>query len=302
MPRIPAHSPRRRGRSGALVLLLAGAVATLVPSQPTTPRYDGEVRGVVHEASGAAATAGGESTATRSSSGPDGRIFDWIQSDLPAVRPAIQVAQPSARWVTSSVAGATASVASRLRTGGKAVFLGDSYTTGWNGAGLGGRGWPAIVGRAEHWSTAILAVAGTGFLNPGWTGQTIGSRVSAAIRQRPDVVFIAGGHNNSRWSASATGRAADDVIDRLHQALPDAVLVIVAPIWQDGNPPVRCLTLRDHLRRKAASVGAIFIDPLDDRWFAGANHAFIGPDGIHPTDAGHRHIAGRILTRLAAAS
>ncbi|MEP6638491.1 MAG: SGNH/GDSL hydrolase family protein [Chloroflexota bacterium] len=194
----------------------------------------------------------------------------------------------------------TPRVVIRPGAGAKAVFLGDSYTTGWNGAGLGTRGWPALVDGAQHWRTVNLAVAGTGFINPGWTNQPVSSRVSAVVKQTPDIAFIASGHNDSRWSAAATGRAADKVIDRLRRALPDAVLVIIAPIWANGSPPTRCLLLRDHLRRKAASVGAVFMDPLAERWFAGSAHRLIGPDGLHPTNAGYRHIAERILADLAA--
>ena len=181
----------------------------------------------------------------------------------------------------------------------KVVFLGDSYTTGWNGAGTGRRGWPALVAQTLGWQTANLAVAGTGFMNPGWTGQTVGSRVAAAIRYQPDIVVVAAGHNDSRWSAATTARAADAVLDRLHRALPNAVLVVVAPIWSNAWPPTRCLDLRDHLRQKARSIGAIFVDPLRDRWFAGSRQRLIGPDGIHPTDAGHRYIAGRIMAAIA---
>lgn len=182
--------------------------------------------------------------------------------------------------------------------GGTAVYLGDSYTSGWAGAGIGARGWPRLVGAEIGWRTVNLAVPGTGFLNPGWTGQPIGTRLAAAIAARPDVVVIAGGHNDSRWSAEATASAADRVLDRLHAALPDALLVVVAPIWQDGSPPARCRVLRDRLRAKAASLDAVFIDPLADAWFAGGSHRFIGRDGIHPTNAGHRFIADRVLAAL----
>ncbi len=188
----------------------------------------------------------------------------------------------------------------RRAAGAKAVFLGDSYTTGMNGAGIGRRGWPAIVARTLGWRMANLAVAGTGFMNPGWTNQPVGTRVAAAIRQKPDVVVIAAGHNDSRWSAATTARAADAVLDRLHRALPEAVLVVVAPIWSNGTPPTRCLDLRDHLRRTARSIHAIFVDPLADRWFSGTRQRLIGPDGIHPTDSGHRFIADRILEAIAA--
>jgi lysophospholipase L1-like esterase len=143
-------------------------------------------------------------------------------------------------------------------------------------------------------------VAGTGFMNPGWTRQTVGSRVAATIRRKPDIVVLAAGHNDSRWSAATTARAADAVLDRLHRALPNAVLVVVAPIWSNGRPPARCLDLRDHLRRTARSMHAIFVDPLAERWFAGTRHRLIGADGLHPTDAGHRYIAERILEKIAA--
>lgn len=182
--------------------------------------------------------------------------------------------------------------------GSKAVFLGDSYTSGWNGTGLGAKGWPALVGAARGWKVVNLAIPGTGFMNPGWTSQPIGSRIDAAARQKPDVVFVAAGHNDSRWSAATTAQAADRAIRRLHAALPDAVIVIVAPIWQDGSPPMRCLVLRDALRRTARAIGAVFIDPLAERWFAGSSHRFIVADGFHPTNAGHRYLADRILADL----
>lgn len=216
-------------------------------------------------------------------------IVETWRGDTQPTRPAVDV--PEAPVITTK----------RLARASSVAILGDSYTSGWNGAGMGAKGWPAIVARARGWTTLNLAVPGTGFLNPGWTGQTIGSRVATAVRARPDIVFIVGGHNDSRWSVAATNAAADAVIDRVHAALPDAALVIVAPIWQDGSPPVRCLALRDHLRRKAAAVGARFIDPLHEGWFAGRSHRFIGADGLHPTDAGHRFMADRILADLAGA-
>ncbi len=191
----------------------------------------------------------------------------------------------------------------------RVAFLGDSYTTGWNGGGYGRAGWPAIVSRALGWRPRNLAVAGTGYVNPGWTGQPIGTRVAAVVAARPRVVVLAAGHNDARFGTKASAAAADAVIDRLRRALPNAYLIVVAPIWANGSPPDGILGLRDRLRRKAASVHALFIDPLRGRWFTGATHRYIGPDGIHPIDAGHRYIARMVLaslrgatTRLAAAA
>jgi lysophospholipase L1-like esterase len=146
----------------------------------------------------------------------------------------------------------------------------------------------------------VRAVAGTGFVNPGWTGQPIRTRVTSVVQAHPQVVFLAAGHNDRRFATALSTKAADAVIDRLHKASPASVLVVIGPIWQDGNTPRSLRLLRDHLRRKSAQVGAVFIDPLRGAWFAGRAHRFIGPDGIHPTNAGHRHIAGLVLRALRA--
>lgn len=287
-----AQDPRRRSRRGwlaAVVALTVAAIAVFSLSQPT-PAPAGAVLGLVGEPQAAAANAGAWESSIRPSSSPPSPIVEPALVASLRGRREVRVIQPKPGIVARATAVA------------KAVFLGDSYTTGWNGAGLGVRGWPRIVGRAKGWHTVNLAVAGTGFINPGWTKQPVGTRVAAAIRQKPDIVFVAAGHNDSHWSAAAIDKAADKVIDRLHRALPDAVLVVIAPIWPTGSPPARCLDLRNHLRQKAASVGAIFIDPLAGRWFAGSSRRLIGPDGIHPTDAGHRHIAALVLARLAGAA
>jgi lysophospholipase L1-like esterase len=269
------------------VVALIGALTVVVASQPASPP-ERAVSPVVSERGRVDST----SVDGRSGLRPSPVVPSIGEPGRPPtdrIRPDVPIPVPSPL------------VALRMGAGAKAVFLGDSYTTGWNGAGTGARGWPARVAKALGLRTVNLAVAGTGFVNPGWTGQPIGSRVSAAIRAKPDIVFIAGGHNDWRWPATTTAKAADAAIDRLHRALPDAVLVIVAPIWASGAPPTRCLVLRDRLRRTAHSLDAIFIDPLADRWFAGSRQLMIGPDGVHPTNAGYRYIADRVLEGIAGA-
>ncbi len=267
---------------------LAVAALSPAPSSGVPGRASAVEPAAVAEHASSPGTADTEAATAIPSSSPPSPIPDTpaIGSDLG--RAGVPVRDPAPN------------VAARHVAGSKAVFLGDSYTTGWNGAGIGRRGWPAIVGRTLGWRTVNLAVAGTGFMNPGWTNQTVGARVAATIRQKPDIVVVAAGHNDSRWSVATTARAADAALDRLHRALPDAVFVVVAPIWSNATPPARCLDLRDHLRRTARSMHAIFVDPLAGRWFAGIRQRLIGPDGLHPTDAGHRYIAERFLEAIAA--
>jgi hypothetical protein len=144
-----------------------------------------------------------------------------------------------------------------------------------------------------------LAEPGIGFVNPGWTAP-VRAQVAEAIRLKPDLVVLAAGHNDEHYGTDRTARAADIVLDELGDGLPGAILVVIGPIWYDGSPVPTIVALRDHLRARAAASGALFIDPIARRWFAGSNHQLIGTDGVHPTSAGHRHIARLVLAALAA--
>jgi lysophospholipase L1-like esterase len=200
--------------------------------------------------------------------------------------------------------GATAPAAQRsssrvaTRTAPIAAFLGDSYSSGFNGAGYGTSGWPAIVGAALRLRPLNRAVPGTGFVNPGWTAQPIRTQVAAVIRADPRIVFVAGGHNDRRYATADTQAAAIAVIERLHRGLPQATLVVIGPIWSGDSAPASLVRLRDALRREATAVGARVIDPIAGRWLAGAAKRYIGNDGLHPTNAGHRHIAALVLRAL----
>lgn len=291
-----AH-PRTRTRQRTIAVSLSLAIGAMVPfavgsiadggSPPVSAKTDrapssaspGSLEGADHLDVAATAAAGPAVHFHLADRESDQRVVPR--------RPAIAVPDP------------VPLVLARAPAGSLTVVLGDSYTSGWNGAGLGGHNWATLVGESRGWTVVNLAVAGTGFKNPGWTNQPVRSLLPRTIKLRPDVVIVASGHNDSRWSAAATSREAERNIDRIRADLPDAVIVIVAPIWQNGSAPARCLFLRDRLRAKAAAIGAVFIDPLAGRWFAGANHRFIGSDGLHPTNAGHRHIAELVLAALA---
>jgi len=309
----PIHQHRRRRAIGpALVATFLGAIAFLALGGTGLGREaptESAPRVVERADPGDAATGADRAEAAAILAAIDRPVANRVAG--PVATPdgggsgaPTQVTDPRLEVAPGTVAGhppltSQALPVSTVARGSTAVFLGDSYTSGWNGAGLGSRGWPALVAAARGWKLVNLAVPGTGFMNPGWTSQPIGSRVDAAVRHRPDIVFIVGGHNDSRWSPATTIRAADGVVARLRAALPRAVIVVIAPIWQNGSPPARCLLLRGGLRTEARSIGrTVFIDPLAEGWFAGASHRYIGPDGLHPTDAGHRFLAQRILSDL----
>jgi acyl-CoA thioesterase-1 len=178
---------------------------------------------------------------------------------------------------------------------GYAVVIGDSYSSGWAGVGEGSNSWPSILGRAQDWRITNLAVPGTGFVNPGWTNDPVRTQVAAAINLKPGIVIVASGHNDERYAASTVNRAADVALGRLRTGLPNAMIVVVGPIWPDSDPDPTIVALRDHLRGTAAGIDALFIDPIAGGWFSGANHKYVGSDGTHPTSAGYRRIATLLI-------
>lgn len=312
----PIARPARRGPSAArlavglvLVAVLAatiGAVSSVSPVQGLQPVAAREVASLAPARVAAAVRA--------PSPAPSAPLADpaaHLQGSLAAACQAASARAAAPSPVPTAPGGVTTAArgsATRdrrpvLQTGSathpiRAVFLGDSYTSGWNGAGLGSKGWPAIVSRALRWRATNLSVPGTGYVNPGWTAQPVMSRVSAAIAAHPQVVILAAGHNDGRFGARAASRAANAILDRLHARLPRALIVVIAPIWGNGSPPASMLGIRDALRRKAVSIGAVFIDPLAGGWFAGNAHRLIMADGIHPGNAGHRRIASFVLAGL----
>jgi len=71
------------------------------------------------------------------------------------------------------------------------------------------------------------------------------------------------------------------------------LLLVIGPPWTDSEPPIDVLYIRDILSGQANEAGATFIDPISDGWFVGRPD-LIGPDGVHPNDAGHAYMAEKI--------
>jgi lysophospholipase L1-like esterase len=305
MARRRRTAPLRR-RAATLVALVAALVVSGAVVVGSVPAASGSQRSPAAATVQPGVTIGQGTAATTTTDGASVAATGELAPTDTSVR--LDLPLGISRPIPAASQTAPAHVKTKARTRAArgvprpvAAFLGDSYTTGWVGAGLGRAGWPSIVSRAYGWTSRVRAVAGTGFVNPGWTGQPMRTQVGAVVRLRPGIVFVVGGHNDRRFATSRSITAADAVLDRLRRGLPDATLVVIGPIWANSSPPASIRALRDHLRRKARAIGALFIDPLREGWFGGRAHWFIGPDQIHPTNAGHRHIAAMVLADLRAA-
>ena len=189
------------------------------------------------------------------------------------------------------LAGVTGAVrASRLRTSGRALFIGDSLTLG-----VGGGtpiGFAQRAGWRLGWDVWADGVGGTGYANDGGK-QYFGERLDADLAVHPAVVVVAGGINDY-------GRQPEDVILAEARSLygriaaTGARLVVLSPWVTPARRSDGYLGFADRLRVVAESAGGEWVDTR--RWLAG--QGLVGADGVHPTDRGYARIATELVRAL----
>lgn len=181
----------------------------------------------------------------------------------------------------------------------RAVFLGDSYTTGVGGDGAD---WPTMVSRDLGWSAVNLAAGGTGYATAaqmaGCGKPHCGAYLeqSRSIPDRPDVIVIAGGRNDP---VSSIGPAALKLFTSLREKHPEAVVIALSPWTDDAAPDDSFKAKAAAVRDAAEDAGIVFIDTGQP--FVGHSD-LISADGIHPNAAGYTKLSGLLAPMLAKAT
>jgi hypothetical protein len=196
-----------------------------------------------------------------------------------------------------------------LPTGSVVSVIGDSYTTGEPGkGGIGAKGWPAILAKRTGWTVFKDAQGASGYLSKGFTGKAYDGliyldQVRKLPAQHPALVIVFGsdndlGHTGPPYFVDKVRQT----LEAVHQAAPQAYLVVATSFWEDDAPPPEMLYIRDVEKRETSRVPcAVFLDPIAENWFGAARKNLIVPNDDHPTDAGHVHLANlwqRDLRRL----
>ena len=78
------------------------------------------------------------------------------------------------------------------------------------------------------------------------------------------------------------------------------------PDTEPSVPPSEMAERKAHqfrrwIQAEAAAAGAVFVDPLTDKWFVNDTGKLVGSDGVHLTDQGHKYLADQLQPRIAAA-
>ena len=144
-------------------------------------------------------------------------------------------------------------------------------------------------------------------VNAGRTGETAASAFprfqSAMATNRPEVVLLLTGYNDveSRASVDAASRSIDRMAKEARGLGARVFVATLTPIIQGrsrSQPDALVQQLNSAIRSLAAGEGAVLVDlyqatlPNVDAW--------IGVDGLHPTEAGYARIAEQFFAAIRA--
>lgn len=174
------------------------------------------------------------------------------------------------------------------------VVIGDSYTKG-SGENSGKDSlWLAKVSKDLHLDSMNLAEGGAGYVHPNAGGKTFFTHVKA-VPSKSDLVIVFGSLNDVEGYDAVRAAATKLYADIRKET--DAPVLVVGPTWPNGQPSPAVVASRDAVRDAAASAGDDFIDPIG--WLAGRPD-LIGGDHLHPNNAGHSYLAGKLEPIIAA--
>jgi lysophospholipase L1-like esterase len=176
--------------------------------------------------------------------------------------------------------------------------IGDSYTTGTDEGGWGSntwtnRTWLTLARQGVQVAPEVASEGRAGYVVRGDHGSVFEDLTNRAVHPDDALVVFFGSRNDHGVDPTQMAAMAHDTLDLARRIAPTAKLLVIGPPWTDSDPPIDVLYIRDILSGQANEAGATFIDPISEGWFVGRPD-LIGPDGVHPNDAGHAYMAEKI--------
>jgi lysophospholipase L1-like esterase len=178
------------------------------------------------------------------------------------------------------------------------AVIGDSYTTGTDEGGQGPKAWTArtwltLARQGVQIAPDVASEGRAGYVVRGDHGSIFEDLTARAVHPNDALVVFFGSRNDEGVDPLQLAGMAHDAFDLAHRIAPLAKLLVIGPPWPTADPPSDVLYVRDTLGDQARDAGAVFVDPISDGWFVGKPD-LIGPDGVHPNDAGHAYMAEKI--------
>ncbi|MGA8327682.1 MAG: GDSL lipase [Mycobacterium sp.] len=178
------------------------------------------------------------------------------------------------------------------------AVVGDSYTTGTDEGGWGSnawtnRTWLALSRQGLQVVPDVASEGRAGYVVRGDHGSVFEDLTNRAVHPDDALVVFFGSRNDHGVDPAQMSAMAHDTFDLARRIAPTSKLLVIGPPWPTVDPPIDVLYVRDILSGQANEAGATFIDPISEGWFVDRPD-LIGPDGVHPNDAGHAYMAEKI--------
>jgi lysophospholipase L1-like esterase len=178
------------------------------------------------------------------------------------------------------------------------AVVGDSYTTGTDEGGLGPKAWTALAWKAlaqrgMRIAAEVSAEGRAGYGVPGDHGSIFEDLTARAVKPDDFLVVFFGSRNDQGVAPDQLAEKARDAFALARRFAPSARFLVIGPPWPTADVPDSVLQIRDVLNTEARAAGAAFADPIGAHWFVDRPD-LIGPDGVHPNDAGHEYMADKI--------
>jgi lysophospholipase L1-like esterase len=178
------------------------------------------------------------------------------------------------------------------------AVIGDSYTTGTDEGGLGPNSWTALAWKALaqrglRIAADVSAEGRAGYGVPGDHGSVFEDLTARAVKPDDFLVVFFGSRNDQGVDPELLAEKARETFGLARRFAQSARFLVIGPPWPTADVPDAVLQIRDVLNAEARAAGAAFVDPIAAHWFVDRPD-LIGPDGVHPNDAGHEYMADMI--------
>lgn len=186
--------------------------------------------------------------------------------------------------------------------GAVVVVIGDSISTGYQTSVEDS--WPNLLmqdfDRAGFPVTVVNAAEnGAGYLVPGGEGMTFEEQARSSVPPDADVVLVYGSENDIGEDVAQISSKVEAISAAVRELAPEAKVVFVGPASYDPDVDPDLTAIRDQIAQGAESAGAAFVDPIQEQWIMGDREDLIGPDGDHPSVAGHVYLSQKFETIVA---
>ena len=180
----------------------------------------------------------------------------------------------------------------------RVAVIGDSYTTGTDEGGLGpnswtARAWQTLASGGLRITADVAAEGRAGYVVPGDHDSVFEDLTAKAVKPDDALVVFFGSRNDQGVDSGLLNERARGTFDLARHLAPSARFLVIGPPWLSADVPDSMLAVRDVLNAAARAAGAAFVDPIGGRWFVDRPD-LIGPDAVHPNDAGHVYLADKI--------